>query len=258
VSWDPAQYLRFADHRSRPFAELLARVAADEPSYVVDLGCGPGGLTATLAERWPGALVVGVDSSAEMVASAQEHAVAGRLEFVQADLREWTPDRPVDVLVSNATLQWVPGHLELLPALVDRLAPDGWLAVQVPGNFDEPSHTELADLRRSPRWRDLVGEGAQRAGSHPPHTYLERLADLGLVADVWETTYLQVLAGEDAVLEWTKGTALRPVLAALGPEDTEEFVADYAERLRRAYPRRSYGTVMPFRRIFFVAHKEAR
>ena len=256
VVWDPAQYGRFGDERSRPFADLLARVQARDPRHVVDLGCGPGTLTRGLLDRWPGSRIVGIDSSREMIAEAERVAVPGRLDFGLGDLREWEPEQPVDVLVSNATLQWVPGHLDLLPRLVDALAPGGELAFQVPGNFTAPSHTLLAELRTSPRWRDRVGEGAARgAAVHEPADYLDRLAPLGCRVDAWETTYLHVLPGEDAVLEWVKGTALRPVLSILHSDESAEFLAAYAAGLRTAYPRQPYGTVLPFRRIFVVAQK---
>lgn len=254
--WDAAVYQRYRDERGRPFDDLVARVLADTPSYVVDLGCGPGDRTATLLDRWPAATVTGVDSSPEMVAAASGLEVTGRLTFVEGDVRSWSPERPVDVLVSNATLQWVPGHLELLPRLVDALAPGGWLAFQVPGNFSAPSHTLLGELRRSARWRDRVGEDADRSAAvHDPATYLTALADLGLRVDAWETTYLHVLPGPDAVLEWTRGTALRPVLAALDETEQAEFLTAYGERLRSAYPRGRHGTVLPFRRIFVVAQR---
>jgi len=256
VRWDPSQYLRYADLRGRPFVELTARIGAESPSYVVDLGCGTGELTAMLAERWPAATVVGSDSSPDMIATAQQHAIPGRLSFTVEDLRRWEPQQPVDVLTANAVLQWVPGHLNLLDELVRALAPGGWLAFQVPDNFDEPSHTLLRDLRLSPRWRDQLGDGADRtAGVERPGTYLRKLIELGLTADVWQTSYEQVLPGDDAVLEWVKGTALRPVLSLLEDErERTEFLDEYAAALRDAYPQESFGTVFPFRRTFAVAH----
>jgi trans-aconitate 2-methyltransferase len=257
ATWDPAVYQKYGDERTRPFTDLLARVGSTDPRFVVDLGCGPGDQTATLLQRWPAATVLGIDSSPDMIEAAQDHAVPGRLTFVQADLSTWRPDRPVDVLVSNATLQWVTGHLELLPRLAAMLAPDGWLAFQVPGNFDAPSHTELFALRETPRWRDRLAAGAARgAYVHQPVDYLSALLRLQLVVDVWETTYLHVLSGDDPVLEWTKGTALRPVFAVLDGADLEEFLTDYGQRLRAAYPRAEFGTVLPFRRVFAVAHRE--
>lgn len=252
VKWSPSEYLRFADERSRPFFDLMARVDAADPAYVVDIGCGPGNLTRTLAGRWPAADVEGVDNSPEMIERAQAQADGG-VRFTLADLREWQPDRPVDVLTSNATLQWVPGHLEMLTQLVAMLAPGGWLAFQVPGNFGEPSHTELAALSQSPRWQPLLARhDLPVPASEEPEVYLDRLTALGCCADVWETTYLHVLPGEDAVLNWVTGTALRPILSILSPEEQAEFRDKYGERLRASYPRHDYGTVMPYRRIFAV------
>jgi trans-aconitate 2-methyltransferase len=263
MRWDPGQYLRFADERGRPFHDLVSRVGAQDPALVVDLGCGPGNLTRELAARWPGARVEGLDASPEMIGRARESAgdrvrfeVGDRVRFEVGDLREWEPPRPVDVLVSNATLQWVPGHLELLDRLAERVAPGGWLAFQVPGNFGEPTHTELAGVRDIPRWSSrLEGVEIARPGVHEPATYLAKLSGLGLLADVWETTYLQVLPGEDAVLEWMRGTGLRPVLAALTEPERAEFEAEYGARLRSAYPRQGFGTVLPYRRIFAVARR---
>ncbi|MBK7622211.1 MAG: methyltransferase domain-containing protein [Kineosporiaceae bacterium] len=264
-SWDPVQYNRFSDERGRPFADLLARVALDRPAgLVVDLGCGSGELTAGLLTRWPSASVIGVDSSAEMIAAADRlraglpPADAARLRFIEADLSSWTPPGPVDVITSNAALQWVPGHLELLPTLMGRLAPGGRLAVQVPGNHDAPAHALLRELRRTPRWSPLVGPDAapgldRRLAVAEPADYLATLARAGFAADVWETTYLHLLTGEDAVLQWMRGTGARPTLAALPDDPTRAaFEADYAALLRDAYPPQPFGTVMPFRRLFLV------
>ena len=254
MKWDPAQYLRFADERGRPFQDLMSRVGSTEPLYVVDLGCGPGNLTVGLADRWPDAEVEGVDSSAEMIDRAQQEHAGARARFSLGDVRDWAPSRPVDVLTCNATLQWVPGHLDLLGRLVGFLAPGGWFAFQVPGNFGEPTHTELAAVRTSPRWRPvLAGLDLPQPAVEEPVDYVRRMAELGCAVDAWETTYLQVLPGPDAVLEWMKGTGLRPVLSALDEEQQAEFVAEYAERLRAAYPQESFGTVLPYRRIFVVA-----
>ncbi|MDP9395028.1 MAG: methyltransferase domain-containing protein [Actinomycetota bacterium] len=252
-TWDPEQYLRYADERGRPFADLLARVGAVAPAYVVDLGCGPGTLTRTLVERWPGAEVVGVDSSAEMIARARVDGAG--VSFVEADLREWRPAWHVDVLVSNATLQWVPGHLDLVPRLVGMLAPGGWLAVQVPANFDEPSHVLLHEVAADPRWRDgLVG--VARPSSHGADTYLRVLSEYDCTVDAWETTYFHVLPGEDAVLRWMLGTGARPILRALPEALRPAFLADYAARLREAYPPTPAGTVLRYRRVFLVARRD--
>lgn len=250
-TWDPERYLTFGDERGRPFVDLLARVAATEVDRVVDLGCGPGNLTAMLKQRWPAAEVVGVDSSPEMVGRAREAGIAG-VRFEVADLREWQADPPVDVLLSNATLQWVPDHLGLLPQLVAQVAPGGWLAFQVPGNFAEPSHVLLDELAAGERFREYVA-GAARPSAHDPEVYLEALLDLGCHVDAWETTYLHLLEGEDAVFTWVSGTGARPVLQALPEALRAELEAEYKRRLREAYPSGPHGTALPFRRVFVVA-----
>jgi trans-aconitate 2-methyltransferase len=254
--WDPGQYLRYADERGRPFFDLLARVRADKPGFVADLGCGPGNLTATLTQRWPGADVIGVDSSPAMIQAAQaDHGTRPRLAFRQADMREWRPDRPVDVLVSNAALQWVPGHLEVIRQWPGLLSPGGWLAFQLPGNYDQPSHAILLELVRSGRWRGRLAGVQLNRQAHDPAEYLDLLAREGCRVDAWETTYLHVLPGPDPVTEWYRGSGLRPVLSLLPSELAEEFVAAYAERVRQAYPAAPYGTVLPFRRVFVVARR---
>jgi trans-aconitate 2-methyltransferase len=254
--WDPGQYQRYAGERARPFFDLLARVRAADPSYVADLGCGPGNLTAALAQRWPGADVVGVDNSPEMISAAEAEAERQPgLSFTLADLRDWRPGRPVDVLVSNAALQWVPGHMDLVRTWLDMLAPGGWLAIQLPGNYSQPSHAILLDLVNSARWRPLLDGVALNRQAADPAEYLDLLAPAGCEVDAWETSYLHVLPGDDPVTEWYRGTGLRPVLAALDPAHAEEFVADYGQLARAAYPRRPYGTVLPFRRVFVVARR---
>ena len=253
-TWDPDRYLTYADERGRPFVELVGRIGAQDPRTVVDLGCGPGNLTALLAERWPAADVRGVDSSPEMVAAARRD-VPG-IAFEVADLRDWRPVRPVDVLVSNATLQWVPDHLELLPLLVDRVTPGGWLAFQVPGNFDEPSHTIRGELAaEEPYAAHTVGVAVP--ASHDPAVYLEALTALGCTVDAWETTYLHVLTGEDPVFTWVSGTGARPTLQALPDGLREQFEEEFKRRLRAAYPPGEQGVVLPFRRIFVVARVSA-
>jgi trans-aconitate 2-methyltransferase len=249
--WDPHRYLVYADERSRPFADLLARVAAEAPARVVDLGCGPGTLTALLARRWPEADVLGLDSSPEMVAAATE--VPG-VRFEVGDLREWHPARPADVVVTNATLQWVPGHLELLPRLVDAVAPGGWLALQVPGNFGEPSHELRRQLAAEPRFAPWVADVPVPEAADP-EVYLELLTALGCEVDAWETTYLHVLQGEDPVFRWVSGTGARPTLQALPDGLRDEFEAEFRALLRAAYPPGPHGTVLPFRRVFAVAHR---
>jgi trans-aconitate 2-methyltransferase len=255
VVWNPSTYLQFADERSRPFVDLLARVDATDPAVVVDLGCGPGQLTATLAQRWPSARVQGLDSSPEMVARAQQHQ-DDRVAFAVADLRDWVPETPVDVLVSNATLQWVPGHRALLPRLLAAVGPGGWFAFQVPGNFGEPSHQILHALADDPRFADAT-RGVARPDAANPADYLRDLLALGCTVDAWETTYCHLLSGPDAVFRWISGTGARPVLQALDGERRVEFESEYRARLAKAYPEQPFGTLLPFRRVFVVAQKGA-
>ncbi|MDQ0795908.1 trans-aconitate 2-methyltransferase [Streptomyces sp. B1I3] len=255
--WDPQQYLRHADHRTRPFLDLLARIGPlphDPAPRIADLGCGAGNVTALLAEHRPGARVTGYDTSPQMLERARAHA-GPRLDFAEADAATWVPGEPYDLIVSNALLQWVPGHADRFPAWLDALTPGGVLAFQVPGNFDAPSHTLMRELAGTPRWRGRLG-GLLRHDDAvlAPAEYLRHLTAPGRTADVWETTYLHLLQGEDAVLDWVKGTGLRPVLTALAddPGARDAFVSSYRDLLRTAYPAGPHGTVFPFRRIFAV------
>jgi len=253
--WDPGQYQRFGDERSRPFFDLVGRVAAEAPRVVVDLGCGPGTLTAALARRWPHAKVHGIDSSAEMIEAAQALRAGSseRLSFALGYVMGWKPEGGEDVIVSNAVLQWVPGHLGVLARWAGFLQPGGWLAFQVPGNFDQPSHQALLELAASDRWRPLLADVQLNRQAADPAEYLDLLAWAGCDVDAWETTYLHVLHGDDPVGDWYQGTGLRPVLAALPPDQATAFLADYRARMREAYPAAPYGTVFPFRRVFVVA-----
>jgi trans-aconitate 2-methyltransferase len=274
--WDATLYLRFGGERARPFFDLLARVGAEMPRYVVDMGCGPGNLTATLAQRWPSAAVCGVDNSPQMIETARQLAPAASLRsagspgsgsvmtshapglsFMLDDIRHWEPQSLPDVIVSNAVLQWVPGHRELLVRWAGQLADDGWLAFQVPGNFDQPSHAILREMAASARWRSLLRDVELNRQSADPADYAELLARAGCQVDVWETTYVHILAGSDPVLEWYKGTGLRPVLAVLDADQAADFLAEYGEKVRVAYPPGPFGTLLPFRRVFTVAHRTA-
>jgi trans-aconitate 2-methyltransferase len=254
VVWDPATYLRFGDERSRPFFDLLSRVGAERPRAVVDLGCGPGNLTATLAERWPRARIHGVDSSPEMIGKA--HAASYPVGFDVGDLRDWTPEPDTDVVVSNAALQWVPGHEALLARWAAALPAGAWLAVQVPGNFAAPSHVALRALSVQAGLGDL----ARDAPVLDPAGYADLLAGAGCAVDAWETTYLHrlpVVPGADhPVLTWMEGTALRPVRSALDPSAWTVFRDTLGKRLAEAYPVRGTVVSFPFRRIFIVARTQ--
>ncbi len=257
--WNPEQYNRYADERSRPFFELVDRIRVNEPTSVVDLGCGPGSLTATLTERWPTAAVIGVDNDAAMLASAQPLAdKSAKLGFESGDIATWRPVEPVDVIVSNAALQWVPNHIQLLPSLLEHLRPGGALAFQVPGNLDDPHHQAIRAVRTRPHWAGIPGLQQLPERTHSSSSavvYTDALAPLDVAIDAWETTYVHILQGSDPILEWVKGTGLRPVLNALPDQEAKDaFCAELAPLLRDAYPTRTYGTPFPFRRVFVVAH----
>lgn len=255
MRWDPGQYVKFSDERARPFLDLLARIGHESPRRVIDLGCGPGNLTALMAQRWPNAVVEGIDSSADMIERAAPLA-DDRLRFAVGDVKHWTMPADADVIVTNATLQWVPGHQELLWRWAGALPPGGWLAMQVPGNFSAPSHQLMRSIAASAPWRAKLHDVLRHEDAvGTPSAYAALLLDAGLAVDVWESTYLHVLHGDDPVLEWVRGTALRPVLAALSSQDAAAFESEYAAALRAAYPAGSSGTLFPFRRIFAVAHR---
>jgi trans-aconitate 2-methyltransferase len=264
--WDPEQYEKFSDQRRRPFADLTSRVAAGSPEVVVDLGCGAGAATVGLAQRWPAARIIGVDSSAEMLERARASDPHERVEWVRSDVESWDPAQlgaPIDVIISNSLLQWVPSHLKLIHDWITALAPGGWFAMQVPGNFNAPSHTLLRDVAmESPRAAELLPRLARGEAVSEPAVYLFLLAGLGCDVDAWETTYQHVLdpgaLQSEPVLEWTKATALLPVFEVLKDQGERAFfMAAYGEALLRAYPRQPFGTVFAFRRIFAVAHKRA-
>ena len=249
--WDPALYLRHADERTRPMADLVARVPVDART-VVDLGSGPGHLTPLLHARGPAAALTGSAPPPAMVATARRDASAPWVRYELADVRSWAPPAPVDVVVSNATLQWVPGHLDLLSRLADHVAPDGALAFSVPGNHDAPSHRLLRELAARPPYATHAA-GVERPAAHDPEVYLDALTTLGWTVDAWETTYVHVLHGPDPVLRWVSATGARPVLQALPDDLRDAFVAQYAAALRDAYPERGAGTLLPVRRVFVVA-----
>lgn len=251
-AWDPQAYLSFNDHRDRPAHDLLGRVHAETARRVVDLGCGPGNLTGVLTRRWPSAAVEALDASPEMVRAAQERGVDARLQ----DVRDWQPQPDTDVVLCNAVLQWVPEHVDLLGKWLPVLPVGAWFAFQVPGNFESPSYQTIRELAAEPEWRGYTGGVLRTDSVLSPQGYADLLADLGLAVDAWETTYVQGLTGDDPVLDWVTGTALRPVRATLDDDQWQRFRAALAPRLRSAYPRRADGTTwFPFRRIFVVAHR---
>ena len=252
MAWDPAQYLKFAGPRLRPALDLLQRIDAEAPATVYDLGAGAGNVTRLIKMRWPGARVTGVDTSPEMLEKAA--AAAPEITWQLADLGAWRPSRPVDVIYSNAALHWLEGHEALFASLFSSLAPGGVLAVQMPRNFGAPSHTSISDAAREGPWRARLEPLLRPSPTREPAFYYGVLAPRAAALDIWETEYLQVLEGDNPVKEWTKGTWLRPLLAALDEPDRSGFESAYAALVARKYPREADGrTLFPFRRLFIIA-----
>jgi trans-aconitate 2-methyltransferase len=251
MKWDPSTYLTFGDQRTRPAADLLARIPADAPRRVADLGCGPGNSTALLARRWPQARIDGIDSSPAMLEQAESSGVAAR--WIAADIARWAPQAPYDVIFSNAAYQWLGRHESLLPRLVAHTAKGGVFAFQIPGNFASPSHALMRKVAEDGPWADRL-RGVRDVSVLTPTRYYDILAPCVRTLDIWETTYLQVLSGEEPVFAWVRATGLRPFEQALDGAEREAFLGAYRRALRAAYPRRKDGTTLfAFRRLFVVA-----
>jgi trans-aconitate 2-methyltransferase len=255
MAWDPETYLTFDDHRTRPAADLLARVPLDDPSLIYDLGCGPGNSTALLRRRWPGARIIGVDNSPEMLDRARHNGP--RAEWLEADLSSFLPDDVPDLLFSNAAYHWVPNRDDMFRKLMDHLMPGGVLAVQMPGNFEAPSHIAIRETAAQGPWAEALREVRRGAPPGTPETFYDLLSDRAAHIDAWTTDYLHTLTGRDPVLNWVKGTALTPYLERLkGTDLAQPFLDACALALRAAYPARQDGvTLFPFRRLFFVARR---
>lgn len=255
MTWSPTQYLAFEDHRTRPVRDLVA--AVPEPTQaraVVDIGCGPGNSTELLAARFPGAVVTGLDSSAEMVAAARVRMPG--VAFEVADISAWRGPGPFDVILGNAVLQWVPDHRTVLPGLVGLLAPGGSLAIQIPDNLDEPAYRAMRKVAGEGPWAGtLAGAGGFRAEQFGAAEYYAMLKPHARRVDVWRTTYWHVLPeGPDGVVEWFKGSGLRPYLAPLDEAGRGEFLARYQAEVAVAYPAMADGSaLLPFPRLFMVA-----
>ncbi len=252
VKWDPLEYQRYAGERLRPALDLLAQVPAEEPRLIADLGCGPGTVTALLRRRWPDAEVLGIDSSSAMLAKAHEEAPG--CGFVQADIAAWTPAFPPDVIFSNAALHWAGDHLTLFPRLLALLQRGGVLAVQMPAMHSAPFRTLQYDVAASGPWAARLASVRSAPPILEPRSYWELLGPPCRRLDVWETTYLHALQGEDAVAAWACGSSLRPFLDAMAGEMRESYLRAYRQALRPHYPRFADGTtLLPFRRLFIVA-----
>ncbi len=257
VRWDPAQYGKFAEQRMRPAADLLARISLDAPKAIYDLGCGDGRATRLLADRWPGASLTGVDSSPEMLEAARRSLPDvdwPDVNWLEADLAAWTAEAPADLIFASAALHWLDDHPALFPRLAAMVAAGGVLAVQMPRNFDAPSHACMRDVAAAGPWKAKLAGKERLSPVAEPADYYAMLAPHAARVDIWESDYLHVLEGDDPVVEWTMGTGLRHYLGPLDAAEREAFLADYRARIARAYPRRDDGaTLFPFRRLFIVA-----
>lgn len=252
--WNPALYSRFEEERTRPAAELLARVPLDRPQHVVDLGCGPGNSTELLARRYPQAHLLGLDHSEAMLAAARKRLPS--IGFEACDIARWKPAAPVDLAFANASLQWVPDHERLMPQLLAGVAPGGALAVQVPDNLDEPSHVAMREIGAGARFAASIGEAAAvRSRILPAQRYYDLLAPHAQV-DVWMTTYHHVMADAAAIVGWLRATGLKPFLEPLPSRLQEVFLAEYERRIDAAYPPRTDGKrLLAFPRLFIVARR---
>jgi trans-aconitate 2-methyltransferase len=253
ADWNAEQYLKFEDERTRPARDLLAQVPLQQARKIVDLGCGPGNSTELLVSRWPTASVIGVDTSADMLRQARER-LPGHT-FVEANIAHWSPPAGTDVVFANAVLQWVPEHLKHLKRLAGSLSPGGVLAVQIPDNLEEPSHILMREVAHLEPWRKQLVKAAELRDALPkPGVYYDALEPLCTRLEIWHTIYNHVLDDASAIVEWVKGTGLRPFLDPLEPPQRKPFLADYTARIAASYRPQVDGKVLlRFPRLFIVA-----
>jgi trans-aconitate 2-methyltransferase len=252
MTWSAAQYVKFEEERTRPVRDLVAHIPNAEVASAADIGCGPGNSTEILRERYPGARIIGLDSSSDMIEAARKRIPD--IAFEVADIRGWRTKEPFDIILANAALQWVPDHETLFPALIAKLNPGGALAVQMPDNLDEPSHRLMREIAGEQPWagtlKDAAGKRAQRHGAE---WYFRLARPHASHVDVWRTTYFHPLAGARAIVEWVKGTGLRPFIDPLDESERKAFLARYEEAIAKTYPAETDGTVLlPFPRLFVI------
>jgi len=253
--WDAEQYLRFSSERTQPSVDLAARIAVPDPGRIIDLGCGPGNSTAILRQRWPKADITGLDSSADMIAAASRSYP--HHEWLIGDISTWSAGIPFDLVFSNAALQWVPRHAILFPNLFDQVASGGALAVQMPAHFNSPLHREIRETADDPSWRHLMGPALNVMTKESPSFYYDLLRPLAAHLEIWETEYYHVVDSPQSIVEWFRGTGLRPFLEALENErQRKRFEELLQERYTRAYLPQNDGRVLfQFRRLFIIAYR---
>lgn len=249
ADWDPSLYLQFENERTRPAADLLARIRDNDLNHIVDLGCGPGNSTALLRQRWPTAQITGVDNSPSMLEEARKNLPDCR--FIEADIRCFRPTQPLDLIYANASLQWIPDHYQLLPHLVSQLRINGILAAQVPDNLEEPTHVLMREVAEE--------QGYPARGRDPlPGVYacFDILTEAGCEVDIWRTTYYHTMASHQAIIDWVSATGLRPWLEDLNENERRRYLARYLELLTQQYPLQENGEILlAFPRLFMVARR---
>ncbi len=253
-TWNSDQYLKFAGERTQPAVDLAVRVKLKHPERVIDLGCGPGNSTAVLAQRWPRATITGLDSSPPMLAAARRDFP--QWQWIEGDIAAWTAERPFDVVFSNAAWQWVPDHARTIPRAFDQVAAGGAFAMQIPANLSAPPHRIIRELASSLAWRDKFRGPAREWRPESPAFYYDLLVPRATKVEIWETEYLHILTGVGAIVEWYRGTGLRPWLDALPDEGARmQFLAEYEMALAPEFPPQRDGRVLfPFRRLFVIAY----
>ncbi|MGH1349638.1 MAG: methyltransferase domain-containing protein [Methyloligellaceae bacterium] len=256
VTWDPNHYLSFDSHRLRPAIDLISQISVEAPRAIADLGCGPGNVTNIIQERWSDASVSGVDSSQEMLDQAKERNA--KIDWIRADLNSWKSENSFDLLFSNAALHWLDNHRELFPKLLANVAPGGIIAIQMPRNWQAPSHSSINEVIVEGPWKELLEPEIVLEPSHSPDVYYDILSPLTEKLSIWETDYIQVLEGENPVAEFVKGSWLQRFLQLLEEPFRSEFESAYREKVLNAYQKQSDGkTLFPFKRLFIVAQKRA-
>ncbi len=254
--WDPNTYLQFAAYRARPADDLISHLSLAQDGAIYDLGCGPGNLTVKLKDRWTDRDVTGLDSSADMLEKAQQHARAQNINWTLGDIATWSAPEAAALVFANASLQWLGTHEVLFPRLLASAQSGGILAVQMPMTTSAPYHKCIRDVAALPKWRDRLKDAKPHPDEYPAQRYYEILRPLSTSIDIWETTYHHILSGENPVIEWMSGAGLTPVLSQLDGTGRSEFLDDYSAAISPHYPREKNGeTVFAVRRIFIVAQR---
>jgi len=254
-TWNADLYLQFANERTQPSIDLIARIGLRDPRRIVDAGCGPGNSTEALRQRWANAEIIGLDNSEAMIAKARQSYPQAAWEV--GDASHWQSDEPFDLVFSNAVWHWLPDHAKLCRHWMSQVKPGGALAVQIPAHYDSPMQREILEVSRDAAWDSRMQAARAAQTHHPPKFYYDALRPLASRVDLWETTYYHVMEGPQAIIEWFRGTGLRPFLEALSSdEERARFEALLLDRYREAYPRQTTGEVLfPFRRLFFIARR---